>query len=178
MKLGPGALVSEYVVFLSSANDAVDLRGRVDGLIHNAVNPVLRRARVDARFYLDMWEKTEPRKLAKGEAVDDEFVDRAVNSDLMMTLLVERLGPGTKKEIETVLTTDTEIAMLWFVALGEHPDTPVGRFLAELEKEEVLRYNQAGRPGTSESWEAIVRVLLRAVLMALTSKKETYREER
>jgi hypothetical protein len=178
VKIGPGSAVTEYTVFLSSANDVIALRERVDGLIHNAVQPVLKRVSVDARFLLDMWEKTEPRKLDDDETIDDEFVKRAVDSDLVVTLVLDRLGSGTQKEIEAVLASDTEIAMLWFVELDEHPDTPAGKFLTKLAEEGVLRYNKAGRPDSNGSWEAIVRVLLRAILTALKPKEEEYREER
>lgn len=171
-------MVPEFTVFLSSANDALDLRHRVDGLIHNAVQPVLKRAGANARFFLDMWEKTEPRRLEDDETIDDEFVQRAVDSDLMMTLVVERLGSGTQKEIEAVLASETEIAMLWFVEFGEHPDTPAGRFLTQLQERDVLRYSQAGRPDTNASWEAIVRVLIGAVIAALAPPEEDYREQR
>ncbi len=53
MKLGVGMPVSEYTVFLSSADDAIELRERVDGLFQNVVQPALRGANVDVRFYLD-----------------------------------------------------------------------------------------------------------------------------
>lgn len=178
MKLGHGPRVPEYTIFLSSADDAIDLRERVDGLINNAVQPVLRNSGVEARFYLDMWEKTAPRRLEEDETIDDEFVERAVNSNLMMTLAVERLGSGTRKEIEAVLASRTELAMLWFVDANEHPDTPVGKFATELEENGVVRYNKAGRPSTNRSWEAIVRLLLQAVLAASEPQEEGYREQR
>lgn len=178
MRLGHGVPVSEYTVFLSSADDAVELRKRVDGLFHNVVQPLLKSVNVDVRFHLDMWEKTEPRRLEDEETIDDEFVNRAVASNLLMTLLVDRLGSGTQKEIEAVLDSKTEIAMLWFVDRDEHPETPAGRFLRQLEDEGVLRYKKAGRVGTHESWQAIVMVLLGAIFAALQPSEEGYRERR
>lgn len=180
LRLGPGRMVPEFTVFVSSANDAVDLRARLDGLVHNAVNPVLNRRGSAERihFYLDMWEKTEPRRLGDRETIDDEFVQRAVDSDLMVTLLVERLGPGTRNEIEAVLAEETEISALWFVAHGEDPDTPVAKFLHELEGDGVLRFDRAGHPESNESWEAMVRLLLSAVLTAMSPEEEDFRERR
>lgn len=179
MKLGAGIPVSEYTVFLSSANDAIELRQRVDGLFHNVVQPALKSAGADIRFHLDMWEKTEPRRLEDEETIDDEFVERAVASDLLLTLIVERLGSGTRKEIEAVLASDREISLLWFVDGDEHPDTPAGNFMKQLSEEGVLRYRKAGRPGTNESWESIVTVLLAAILAGLTRDQVGgYRETR
>jgi len=180
VKLGTGLPVSEYTVFLSSADDALELRQRVDGLFHNVVQPILRDRQVNVRFHLDMWEKTEPRRLEDEETIDDEFVARAVASNLLLTLLVAKLGPGTEKEIRAVLDSGTEIALLWFVDRAEHPDTAAGKFITQLEAQDVLRYRKAGPPGTSASWEAIVSVLLSAVLAVVTpsASGEGYRERR
>lgn len=174
----PGTPVAEHTIFISSANDALDLRERVDGLIHNAINPILRSRKLRIRFEPDMWEKSAPRRLAENETIDDEFVARAVASQLMVTLLYERLGPGTKKEIEAVLASETEISMLWFGELGNKPEGGLGEFLKELEDEEVLRYDTAGEPDSRASWEAIVRVLLAAILDRLSDQREDFRERR
>ncbi len=179
MRLGPGQLVSEYVVFLSSSNDAIEVRERVDGLIKNSVNPALKELGPGgARFYLEKWEHTEARRLNPGENFDDEFVEKATNSDLMMTLVVDRVGPGTRLEMEEVAKSDTEIAALWFVRFGEQPDTEAARFLNELQDAGILRYKQAGPIESEESWQAIVRVLIAAALEALKPKDdaEDYRE--
>lgn len=179
MKLGPGQLVSEYVVFLSSSNDAIEIRERVDGLIKNAVNPALKElGKGGARFYLEKWEHTEARRLKDGEAFDDEFVQKAIGSDLVMTLVVDRVGPGTRLEMEEVVKSDTEIAALWFVKFGEQPDTEAGRFLNGLQDDGVLRYKQAGPIDAQESWQAIVRVLMAAAFEALEPREdeEDYRE--
>ena len=179
MKLGQGLPVSEYTVFLSSANDALELRSRVEGLFENAVQPILKLSGADVRFYLDTWHKSEPRRLEEGETIDDEFVDRAVASNLTLTLLVERLGPGTIKEIEAVLDSGTEISMLWFINRDEEqPDTDLGRFMSELEERDLVRYTPAGRPDTKESWEAIVRTLLAAIFAAIEPPDEEHYEDR
>jgi hypothetical protein len=181
MKLGPGQMVSEYVVFLSSSNDAIEVRERVDGLIRNAVNPALKAlGEGGARFYLEKWEHTEARRLGDGEEFDDEFIEKAVGSDLMMTLVVERVGPGTKAEMKAVGESDTEIAALWFVKFGEQPDTEAARFLNELQDEKILRYKQAGPVDSEESWQAIVRVLMAAAFEALDPhrKEGDFRERR
>lgn len=179
MKLGPGNLISEYVVFLSSSNDAIEVRERIDGLIKNSVNPALKELGEDgARFYLEKWEHTEARRLQPGEKFDDEFVAKALSSDLMMTLVVDRVGPGTRLEMEEVAKSDTEIAALWFVAFGDQPDTEAASFLNELQDDGILRYKQAGPVGSEESWQAIVRVLIAAAFEAIGRQRNggDYRE--
>lgn len=179
MKLGPGQMVSEHVVFLSSSNDAIEVRERVDGLIRNAVNPALKDLG-EVRFYLEKWEHTEARRLGAGEGFDDEFISKAVASDLMMTLVVERVGPGTEAEMRAVAESGTEIAALWFVKFGEQPDTEAARFLNELQDKKILRYKQAGTIDSEESWQAIVRVLMAAAFQALGFNRDggDFRERR
>jgi hypothetical protein len=173
VKLGPGQLVSEFVVFLSSSNDAIEVRERVDGLIRNSVNPALKAlGERGARFYLEKWEHTEARRLSDGEDFDDEFIENAVNSDLVMTLVVDRLGPGTKAEMKAVADSNTEIAALWFVKFGQQPETEAARFLNELQDEGILRYKQAGTIDSNESWQAIVRVLMAAAFEALDPNRD------
>ncbi len=181
MKLGPGQMVSEFEVFLSSSNDAIEVRERVEGLIQNAVNPALKAlGERGARFYLEKWEHTEARRLGEGEEFDDEFIDKAVKSDLVMTLVVDRVGPGTKAEMKAVVESKTEIAALWFVKFGEQPDTEAAGFLNELQDEGILRYKQAGPLDSDESWQAIVRVLMAAAFEALDPGRDRgdFRERR
>jgi hypothetical protein len=175
-KLGPGNLVTQYCVFVSSGDDAIELRNRVRGLISNSLNPGLASYKV--RFEADLWERQPPRRLFGRETVDDEFVERAANSDLVMTLLLARLGKGTKKEIKAVLKSETELKALWFVNRSEAPSTEVGKYLHKLAKQQRLRYKRAGRPETPESSEAIVQVLFDAAVEALTRRPEDFRELR
>lgn len=175
-KLGPGKLMTQYGVFVSSGDDAVDLRNRVDGLIRNAVNPELATHQI--QFAADLWEQKAPRRLFGRETVDDEFVKRAVRSDLVMTLLLARLGNGTRKEIEAVLRSPTELKLLWFVNRDERPATEVASYLSTLARKQKVRYRRAGRPDTRESNEAMVQVLLAAALESLARKSRDIRERR
>lgn len=169
-------MVTHYCVFISSGDDAVELRGRVDGLITNSINPELARHRVWLDSYL--WERQPPKRLFRLETVDDEFVERAVNSDLVITLLLARLGRGTKKEIEAVLRSNAELKALWFVNRHEDPPTEVGKYLKKLAKQQKLRYKRAGRPDTAESSEAIVQVLVSAALEGVMRESRDVREVR
>lgn len=175
-KLGPGSMITQYCVFVSSGDDAVELRNRVDGLIRNAVDPGLAAHQI--RFDADLWEQKPPRRLSGRETVDDEFVRRALNSDLVMTLLLAKLGNGTKKEIEAVLNSPTELKALWFVNRDEAPQTEVAKYLGKLARQQKLRYRRAGRPETPESSEAIVQVLFDAALESVTRNRRDLRERR
>lgn len=94
MKLGEGVPLTEFTVFLSSANELWDLRQRVDGLFHKVVEPFLKRISADVRFHLDNWSTSEPRRFEEDETIDDEFVTRVEASNLLFVLVVEELGSG------------------------------------------------------------------------------------
>lgn len=172
-KLGSGGLITQYIVFVSSGDDLIAMRNKVDRLIHNSINPKLLSRGV--RFEPDLWERQPPRRLRWWETIDDEFVERACNSDLVLTLLLARLGRGTKKEILAVLKTDVELKALWFIERDERPRTEVARFLRKLADREELRYKRAGKPGSDESHEAITQVLVDAAIDAVTRQPRDLR---
>ena len=165
--LGPGRLIRQYLVFVSSADDVVDQRDMVESLVNNSVNPGL--AANDHRIHLkaEMWEKAHPRRLFGREKIDDEFVEKAKASDLVISLLYERLGGGTKKEIEAVLKTRTPLSLLWFVDRTDRPRTAAAKYIRRLEKRKVLRYKRGGRPGEPQNAEVISQVLFNAALEAI-----------
>ena len=165
-----------YHLFVSSGNDAVELRNRVDRLVRNSVNPELVGHQIHFEAYL--WERQSPRRLFGRETVDDEFVHRALSSDMVLTLLLARLGKGTKKEIEAVLKSSTELRALWFVNQDDNPRTEVAKYLRTLARKQKLRYRRAGRPDTPESSEAIVQVLLAAAVESVSRQPRDFRERR
>ena len=165
--LGPGRLIRQYCVFVSSADDVIDQRNVVEGLVRNSVNPELAAQRYLIRLEAEMWEKAHPRRLFGRETIDDEFVKKAKDSDLVLAMLYERLGGGTKKEIEAVLTSTTPLSLLWFVSRKDNPKTPAAKYIRKLEKRKVLRHKRAGRPGEPENAEAIFQVLLNVALEAV-----------
>jgi len=173
--LGPGQLIRHYYVFVSSADDAIDQRNMVEGLVNNSVNPVLAANKHKIRLEAEMWEKAHPRRLFGRETIDNEFVEKAMASDLVLAMLYERLGGGTKKEIEAVLTTKTGLALLWFVNPKDTPKTPAAKYIRKLEKRKVLRHKRAGRPGESQNAEAISQVLFNAALEAISRPVEDLR---
>lgn len=172
-KLGPGSPFTRYVVFVSSGDDLIAMRNKVEGLIERSVNPEL--ASRGVFFKADLWERDPPRRLLPWETVDDEFVERACDSDLVMALLLSRLGAGTKKEILAVLRSPVELKLLWFVDRDERPNTRVARFLRKLARRQLVRYRRAGRPGTDESEQAITQVLVGAAVEAITRQPKDLR---
>ncbi len=170
--LGPGRLIRHYFVFVSSADDVIDQRNMVEGLVRNSVNPALADKKYMIRLEAEMWEKAHPRRLFGRETIDDEFVEKAKNSDLVLAMLHERLGGGTKKEIEAVLRTTAPLSLLWFVGRKDDPKTPAAKYIRKLEKRKVLRYKRAGRPGEPENAEAISQALLNAALEAIARPAE------
>lgn len=182
--LGAGTPTTEIKVFLSSAQDALDLRERVQGLVSEAINPALERAGEPQRLFVRKWQHAEPRRFGDGESIDDEFVANAVDSDLVLALAVERLGPGTQKEIDAVVASKkTELSLLWFVdprdAPGRNPAAEdLESYIANLERDSVLRYKRAGRQDSNSSWEAIVNVLMAVVLKSMKPREERFREKR
>jgi hypothetical protein len=157
--LGPGRLIRHYCVFVSSADDVIDQRNMVEGLVNNSVNPVLATNKHTIRLEAEMWEKAHSRRLFGRETIDNEFVEKAKASDLVLAMLYERLGGGTKKEIEAVLTTKTPLSLLWFVTARTtrrplRRDTSGGWRSAR-----ELRHKRAGRPGEPQNAEAITQVL-------------------
>ena len=58
MKLGEPDLTHTFRIFLSSGDDALTLRDRIDGLVSQAINPELMEANERVRFEVDRGERT------------------------------------------------------------------------------------------------------------------------
>lgn len=165
VKIGPPTSQATYRIFLSSGDDAADLRDRVDDLVVAAINSQLLEAQIDLRVEVDRWERTAAKLNEPGETTNDQFVRRALDSDLTLALLLRRLGDGTRGELEAALEADKEVSALWFVPRRSNPRSEVARFLDP--KKERLTWDKTGKPESDESWHGIVRVLLRLVLEGL-----------
>lgn len=179
MQIGPPTPQPTYRIFLSSGDDALVLRNRVDDLVRESINSQLIEAEVDLRVEIDRWERSSPTTNYPGESTNDQFVKRALNSDLTLALLLKKLGKGTQEEIEATLGAQKEVRALWFVPPQSNPSSEVARFLAP--KREHLFWSKTGAPDSDESWQGIVRVLLKLVLEGLDPKskiKEDYVEQR
>lgn len=177
MQIGSATNQPTYRIFLSSGDDAVELRDRVDGLVIEAVNSQLIQAGVNLRLEVDRWERTAASSNDSGESTNDQFVKRALDSNLTLALLLRKVGQGTKEEIEATLEAEQTVSALWFVPLKSKPRSEVARFLEP--KRKHLYYDKTGRPDEDASWHGIVRVLFRLVLLGLQQdQKGLYVEQR
>ena len=173
---GPAPTRPTYRIFLSSGDDATALRQRIDDLIIEAVNSQLLQANVNLRLEVDRWERTAAATNNPGESTNEQFVKRAVESQLTLALLRSRIGQGTREEIEAALEAEQPVSVLWFVPRKSRPRSQVAAFLES--KQEHLYFDKTGRPDEEASWHGIVRVLLRLVLDGLQQTPEGFYVER
>lgn len=165
MQIGAPISQPTYRIFLSSGQDAADLRDRVDGLVRDSINSQLLEAEIDLRVEVDRWERSLAKKNNPGENLNDQFVKRALRSNLTLALLLDELGGGTREELEATLAAEREVSALWFIPQQSSPDSPVAKFLGE--KRRGLLYSKTGEPDSHDSWSGIVRVLFALILEGL-----------
>ena len=165
-------------IFLSSGDDAHDLRDLVNDLVDDAVNPQLRRANMPYQLAVERWELEAAERNAPGEDGNARFVALAKASTVTLCLLIERLGAGTKEEIEAVLddTEDVDLAVLWFVPITGWPMSDVGTFLDSRKAE--IHIDRAGPPDGPGAVVAIVKLLFKHVLKLMQPPPEERRERR
>lgn len=176
MQVGPAISLPIYRVFLSSGDDARDLRDRVDRLVTEAVNSQLMHVGINLRLEVDRWERTAATN-NPNESTNDQFVKRALNSNLTLALFRRKVGQGTREEIEATLAADKSVSVLWFVPRKSKPKSEVATFLEPLA--DRLYYDKTGRPDEDESWHGIIKVLFRLTLEGLKQHpKGLYFEER
>jgi hypothetical protein len=166
MRLPPPRPLVSYTIFLSSADDAAALRVRVKRLVEESFNPQLLEAQSQFTIRLDMWERSAAQRPPPGKTSNDIFVERALNSDVLLVLLLDRLGTGTQEEIEAVLETDeVQLSILHFT---ERSDSrirrmKVGRFI-EQHRDRFFYLRRQCAPDSDESWIEIVKQLFAIVL--------------
>lgn len=177
VQLGPPIRPPTYRVFLSSGDDASVLRNRVDALVTEAINSQLREAGVNLRLEVDRWERTAAASNNPHESTNDQFVRRALESNLTLALLISKMGEGTREEIEATLDAEQTVSVLWFVPRDSNPNSQVADFLKP--NRGRLYYDKTGRPEDDASWHGIVRVLFQVVLAGLNDTEEgLYVEQR
>jgi hypothetical protein len=169
----------EYSVFLSSGEDAHELRELVHALVDDVVNQELKLAQSKVRLSVTAWDRVAAGRALEGETVNDRFVRLARQSSLTLCLLIASLGQGTREEIEAVLDTDdVELSILWFVQRSDPwPECEVSEFLQTVK--DVLQFEWAGPPDRLLAAVPIVRVLLHTAFHDLApSESGEYRERR
>ena len=161
-----GSQVTMVRVFVSSGDDVRTNRNYIDRLVGDAVNVALGRLHVPVRFEVDRWERSAPHKILPGATTNEEFVARAQASHLVVGVLQDTLGEGTREELEAVLTEDEiELAVVWCERHGDRPTTPVSEWLKR-QREDIV-YDRAGRLGTDGPRIALTRLFMQAMLTAV-----------
>jgi hypothetical protein len=180
MRLPTGIPTSVVLIFLSSGDDVLELRELVNRLVEESVNPVLRQNELSVRVEVDGWDRTAAHRVPSGEKTNTEFVRRACNAHLVLGILRDELGDGTREELEAALEKDdVELSVVWCVDRdGDWPETSVGKWLGPMK--ERLLFDRAGDLGTVGPAIAIVRILLEAVMTAARQNQdqELLRERR
>lgn len=174
-----GTPTTLVTVFVSSSDEALQQRDFVDALVRDAVNAALGRLSVPVRFEVDRWERTAPHKITQGGSANDEFVARAKQASLVVGILIDKMGAGTREELEAVLSEDgVELSILWCETREGQPDTPVSRWIAGRHSDVV--YDRAGRPETHGPQIALTRLFMEAMLSAMRdhAPKELWHESR
>jgi len=166
-----------FKVFLSSGDDALLMRDEVSTFVDHSVNGVLRDTGAAVRFEVERWEETPAQRNPSGEAGNAKFVRKAQAADVTLTLLVERLGDGTREELDGVLDeTDKELSALWYVERTAWPACDVASWLDQ--RREDIHFDRIGPPGAPENAHGLFRVFLRLVLQAVQQGPSDYSEER
>jgi hypothetical protein len=164
LRLGPPTI--NLQVFLSSGDDLKALRDLVSKLANEAVNEMLNRHELPVRLQVGRWELSTPHRVAGGQTVNTEFVEKARATQLLLCLLHEELGDGTREELEAALGQgNVEIAVIWCVDDNHWPMTPAGQWLHDHKDE--LFIDRAGAPDTTGPVTAIVRACLDAAFTVL-----------
>ncbi len=133
------------------------------------------------RFRIDRWEDHAPQR-AVTENLNDEFVRCAKRSHLTLVLLLNEVRPGTREEIEGVLSeTTTQLAVLRFKEEDgdEIDDEDLRKFLQANRKK--FLYKEVAGPDSDEALQAIMMVLAQVVADVVTAwqaPEEPLSEER
>lgn len=161
-----GTQLTMVRVFVSSGDDALTNRDYIDRLVANAVNAALMSLDVPVRFEVDRWERSAPHKILAGATPNEEFVARAKAANLVVSVLIDELGQGTRDELEAVLPDEeVELSIVWCEQRDNRPSTQVSRWLKR-QREDIL-YDRAGRPETDGPRIALTRLFMEAMLEAV-----------
>jgi hypothetical protein len=151
-------------VFVSSGDDAQVLRDRVSAL-GQLFNEQLNQVSSSIQIHIDRWEHTAAQR-APGGQVNALFVERAKNSDLTLVLLIGRIGPGTRAEIDAVKNEQKPmLSILWFKPENEEDvDQELRQFVEAMKEENFL--NVLGPWKGDDGWLGLIRIVLALVLAA------------
>jgi hypothetical protein len=185
--------VGEFVIFLSSSNELRSVRDRIEAITDRTINPLPFERSVRIRIRVDRWERSVPQRV-KGERANEMFVAKALSSNLTIVLLQDRLGEGTREELEALLAEPVrgatpsdlpgrpDVALIRFAPTEGADDREIDEIegFLKLNQEKVIYAGPevSGDPDSDQSWFVILKVLLGAVLTALEADLEGFNESR
>jgi hypothetical protein len=165
-----GRSTDTYTIFVSSSDEAKVLRQRA-GTIVDLFNRQLAQARSPIRLETDLWEDTSAHKVPAGK-VNDEFVRRALESDLTIVLLMKELRPGTKAELNAVMDDDsTELAVLWFKPKSGKTGKNLLAQIKRFKNDKRVFINEFGDWESDDAWLGLFRAILWFFLKILTERE-------
>lgn len=154
---------SSYRVFLSSGDDVVPLRDRTERLCEIA-SEVLSRNDRSSRLEVDRWEDAAPH-VVDTDKVNDEFVDRALASHLVVALLLHEIRPGTFEELEAVLAHGGIDVAVFRFDTGSPPSPELAAFLEKWKNR--LIYRTTGGPESDDAWYELTRSIMDLMIRVL-----------
>ncbi len=160
-----------FPVFLSSADEAVRFRNRVQDLVVKSLNSQLSFRGWPEHFPIWRWEEMASTTVPAGGRANDLFVQKARESSVTIVLLRDNLRPGTKEELMAVKDDPAvELKLLWFP--GRRPrvrPSEVQRFLSSADARGIY-YNKLTRPDDDDAWQTLFANLIDVLLLALRSE--------
>jgi hypothetical protein len=159
-----------FPVFISSANEALPFRDRVQNLVEKSLNSQLSRNRRPEHFAVWRWEERASTTAPSGGNANDLFVQMARESSVTIVLLRDKLRPGTREELMAVKDDEeVELKVLWFPRHRPRfwPASEVEGFLTS-EASNVF-YNRIVHPDSELAWQALAANVIDVLLMALRS---------
>ena len=128
----------------------------------------------EMRVEVVRWEMAAPHRVTTGHA-NDEFVERARGSHLLVALLLDEIRPGTLEELKSVLgmTSGPEVAVLCFES--SRPRSSALKDFLSSNKNRII-YKEAGALDSDEAWYEISRLVVDFAvrLMSMRESQGTY----
>jgi hypothetical protein len=168
-------------LFLSSGDDAAELRDRVEDVVQ-VISKQFAEEGSALRFEVDRWESTAPQKAPEGAPVNEIFVQRVKESHLTLVLLFNEIRPGTLDELKAALEAKVvQLAVLWFDSLIEQessPDALEVKVFLDAHRQQILYTRVTQAVDSREGWLEMIRVVSRLIASAVATQGATPLEER
>jgi hypothetical protein len=174
--LKPSHRPHSYEFFVSSGSDLREQREQFRELVREFHSQFKGLGLPDgSRLALDveMWEHDASHVYPDPKDPMARYVAMAVSAHCTVALLGDEVRPGTRKEIEAVLSAGvTQLRVLVMPGKGREPSAEVKEFLDQ--HREIFYNNSEAAPGDFKSTAAMVRLIASTVCDILT---QTYRQE-